>query len=69
MNVTLKAYRRVAPAAKMNVASLTGASEAVRGYIEKHGLRSSDWAGGKVVDGKGKHVATISYNGRIVENA
>ncbi len=47
------------------VESLQAASTACRSYIEEHDLGGGNWTGGKLVDGKGTHVANISYNGRI----
>ena len=47
------------------VESLQAASTACRTYIEEHDLGGGNWSGGKVVDGNGVQVASISYNGRI----
>jgi hypothetical protein len=49
------------------VSGLVEASRVVRQYIEGHEMGSGNWAGGEVWDDQGKHVATVSYNGRVWE--
>jgi hypothetical protein len=46
------------------VKSLKEASKKCRDYISIKELRGSTWRGGRIY-GNQKHIATVSYNGRI----
>jgi hypothetical protein len=46
------------------VLSFGDASEKCREFIVRNDLGGGNWIGGKVFDGK-KHVANISFNGRV----
>jgi len=46
------------------VSSFGDASEKCQEFIERNNLGGGNWTGGKVFDGK-KHVANISFNGRV----
>ncbi len=46
------------------VPSLAEASKQCRDFIDRNGLGSGNWIGGEVFDGK-KHIANISFNGRV----
>ena len=48
----------------IKVANLKEASRAVRDYIERRGMGSSEWAGGEVLHA-GSVIARVSYNGRV----
>ena len=57
-----------AAAVCLNVPDLDTASRKVREYIESNGLGGGNWSGGRVFMKVGKairHIANISYNGRI----
>lgn len=45
--------------------SIEHASKVLRGCIEKDGIPSSQWEGGKLVDKKNKKIGFIHYNGRF----
>ncbi|MDH5388528.1 MAG: hypothetical protein OEY06_08765 [Gammaproteobacteria bacterium] len=51
---------------KVSVKSLEEASAACRSFIERNELGNGNWAGGDVYEGD-KHIATIAYNGRIMD--
>ena len=48
----------------VEVVSLEEAAAVCTAYIDRHDLGGGNWTGGKVTQG-GKHVADISFNGRI----
>lgn len=50
--------------AKVQAATMQEAAALCRAYIERNGLGAGNWTGGKVYEGK-KHVARVSYNGRV----
>lgn len=50
---------------EVSVRDFAEASGRCRGFIDEHGLGSSDWAGGDVRDSDGAVVARVSYNGRV----
>lgn len=55
------------PNAWVNVIDTDHASSVARGFITAYDLGGGNWLGGEVVDA-GHHVATIAYNGRIIES-
>lgn len=52
----------------VNVADFSESSRVCREYIEANDLGGGNWTGGQIKQG-GKHIANVSYNGRIWDAA
>lgn len=53
----------------VEVNSFKEASDVCSKFIIKNDLGSGNWSGGQIVDDKGKHIAHVSYNGRVWEGS
>lgn len=49
----------------VKVRSFKEASDVCRKFISRNVLGSGNWAGGDILDDKGKKIARVSYNGRV----